>query len=69
MTAQTGAHTRWEKFVANFCNLPHLSPVKAFGFTNVVSPGFEVHFIVVGKLRLYVPTQVPLEKDVLQYFM
>lgn len=48
VTLQTGVHTGWAHIVAVFCNLPHLSLIKAFGFTNVVSPGFQVHFIVVG---------------------
>ena len=41
----------WEASVVNFCHLPHLSLIKPFGFTNVVSPGFDIHPVVVSKLR------------------
>ena len=41
----------WETSVVNFCHLPHLSLIKPLGFTNVVSPGFEIYLVVVSKLR------------------
>ena len=41
----------WETSVANFCHLPHLSLIKPLGFTNVVSPAFEIHPVVISKLR------------------
>lgn len=63
-TSQTGVHTDRGEIWANFCNLPHLSLIKAFGFTNIVAPGFEIHFIVMDKLRLYLPIQVPLQKNI-----
>ena len=53
-----------ETSVANFCPLPHLSLIKPFGFTNVVSPGFEIHPVAVSKLRSSVPIQALLQRKI-----
>ena len=55
--------------MANFCHLLYLSLIKPFGLTNVVSPGFEIHFVVVSKLRLSVPIWAPLQQNICNIYI
>ena len=64
VTVPAGVYMGRETSVANFCPLPHLSLIKPFGFTNVVSPGFEIHPVAVSKLRSSVPIQALLQRKI-----